>query len=63
MVGVEACEMCNLFCCTKLVVRSTLARRESRNLHFIEDFLYLEESSRKPRVIFPVGVQCKCYFH
>ncbi|CAN6271345.1 unnamed protein product [Urochloa humidicola] len=57
MVGVEACEMRNLFCCAKLVVKSALARRESRGLHFTEDFPYLEESRRKPTVIFPAAVQ------
>jgi L-aspartate oxidase len=34
MVGIEDCEMCNLFCCAKLVVKSALARRESRGLHY-----------------------------
>jgi L-aspartate oxidase len=57
MVGIEACEMRNLFCCAKLVVKSALARRESRGLHFTEDFPYLEESRRKPTVIFPAAVQ------
>ncbi|KAL6888615.1 hypothetical protein ACP4OV_009641 [Aristida adscensionis] len=57
MVGIEACEMRNLFCCAKLVVKSALARRESRGLHFTEDFPYLEESKRKPTVIFPSAVQ------
>ncbi|KAF8685944.1 hypothetical protein HU200_043868 [Digitaria exilis] len=57
MVGVDACEMRNLFCCAKLVVKSALARRESRGLHFTEDFPYLEESRRKPTVIFPDAVQ------
>ncbi|XP_072979859.1 L-aspartate oxidase, chloroplastic [Typha angustifolia] len=53
MVGLEACEMRNLFCCAKLVVKSALARHESRGLHFTEDFPYLEESKRKPTIIFP----------
>ncbi|GJN18930.1 hypothetical protein PR202_gb06142 [Eleusine coracana subsp. coracana] len=57
MVGIEACEMRNLFCCAKLVVKSALARRESRGLHFTEDFPYLEESKRKPTVIFPTATQ------
>jgi L-aspartate oxidase len=57
MVGIEACEMRNLFCCAKLVVKSALARRESRGLHFTEDFPYLEESKRKPTMIFPTAVQ------
>ncbi|KAK3155952.1 hypothetical protein QOZ80_2AG0100880 [Eleusine coracana subsp. coracana] len=57
MVGIEACEMRNLFCCAKLVVKSALARRESRGLHFTEDFPYLEESKRKPTVIFPAATQ------
>jgi L-aspartate oxidase len=56
-VGIEACEMRNLFCCAKLVVKSALARRESRGLHFTEDFPYLEESKRKPTVIFPTTIQ------
>ncbi|KAG6384163.1 hypothetical protein SASPL_156035 [Salvia splendens] len=30
MVGLEACEMRNLFCCAKLVLSSALARHESR---------------------------------
>lgn len=54
-VGLEACEMRNLFCCAKLVVSSALARHESRGLHFTEDFPFLEESKRKPTVIFPTG--------
>lgn len=53
MVGLEACEMRNLFCCAKLVVSSALARQESRGLHFTEDFPYLEESKRKPTIILP----------
>ncbi|RVX08825.1 L-aspartate oxidase, chloroplastic [Vitis vinifera] len=39
MVGLEACEMRNLFCCAKLVVSSALARHESRGLHYTIDFL------------------------
>lgn len=57
MVGVEACEMRNLFCCAKLVVSSALARQESRGLHYTEDFPYLEESKRKPTIIFPTALQ------
>ncbi|KAJ0985841.1 hypothetical protein J5N97_004197 [Dioscorea zingiberensis] len=53
MVGLEACEMRNLFSCAKLVINSALARRESRGLHFTEDFPYLEESKRKPTIILP----------
>lgn len=56
MVGLEACEMRNLFCCAKLVVESALARQESRGLHFTEDFPYLEESQRKPTIIFPAAL-------
>ncbi|ONK81318.1 uncharacterized protein A4U43_C01F27760 [Asparagus officinalis] len=56
MVGVEACEMRNLFCCAKLVISSALARQESRGLHYTEDFPYLEESKRKPTVIFPASL-------
>ncbi|KAL6623155.1 hypothetical protein ACP70R_033034 [Stipagrostis hirtigluma subsp. patula] len=56
VVGIEVCEMRNLFCCAKLVVRSALARHESRGLHFIEDFPYLEESKGKPTVIFPAAL-------
>ena len=55
MVGVEACEMRNLFCCAKLVISSALARQESRGLHYTEDFPYLEESKRKPTIIFPTS--------
>lgn len=55
MVGLEALEMRNLFCCAKLVVSSALARQESRGLHFTEDFPYLEESKRKPTIIFPTS--------
>lgn len=55
MVGLEACEMRNLFCCAKLVVSSALARQESRGLHYVEDFPYLEESKRKPTIIFPTS--------
>ncbi|KAF8408267.1 hypothetical protein HHK36_007416 [Tetracentron sinense] len=54
MVGLEACEMRNLFCCAKLVVSSALARHESRGLHFMIDFPHLEESMRLPTVISPV---------
>lgn len=57
MVGLEACEMRNLFCCAKLVVSSALARQESRGLHFTEDFPYLEESKRKPTIIFPTSLK------
>lgn len=53
MVGIEACEMRNLFCCAKLVVSSALARQESRGLHYTIDFPHLEESKRLPTVIFP----------
>lgn len=53
MVGLEACEMRNLFCCAKLVVSSALARQESRGLHYTIDFPHLEESKRLPTVIFP----------
>ncbi|KAK4488501.1 hypothetical protein RD792_004265, partial [Penstemon davidsonii] len=53
MVGIEACEMRNLFCCAKLVVSSALARHESRGLHYTIDFPNLEESKRLPTVIFP----------
>lgn len=55
MVGLEACEMRNLFCCAKLVVSSALARHESRGLHYTIDFPNLEESKRLPTVIFPVS--------
>lgn len=53
MVGLEACEMRNLFCCAKLVVSSALARHESRGLHYTIDFPHLVESKRLPTVIFP----------
>lgn len=53
MVGLEACEMRNLFCCAKLVVSSALARHESRGLHYTIDFPNLEESKRLPTVILP----------
>lgn len=53
MVGLEACEMRNLFCCAKLVINSALARHESRGLHFTIDFPHVEESERLPTVIFP----------
>lgn len=53
MVGLEACEMRNLFCCAKLVVSSALARHESRGLHYTIDFPNVEESKRLPTVIFP----------
>ncbi|KDP45343.1 hypothetical protein JCGZ_09592 [Jatropha curcas] len=53
MVGLEACEMRNLFCCAKLVLSSALARRESRGLHYTIDFPHLEESKRLPTIIFP----------
>ncbi|KAL7140808.1 hypothetical protein ABFS83_08G011600 [Erythranthe nasuta] len=55
MVGMEACEMRNLFCCAKLVVSSALARHESRGLHYTVDFPQLEESMRLPTVIFPAS--------
>ncbi|XP_073050115.1 L-aspartate oxidase 2-a, chloroplastic-like isoform X2 [Primulina eburnea] len=53
MVGLEACEMRNLFCFAKLVVSSALARHESRGLHYTIDFPHLEESKRLPTIIFP----------
>ncbi|XP_049350021.1 L-aspartate oxidase, chloroplastic [Solanum verrucosum] len=53
MVGLEACEMRNLFCCAKLVVSSALSRHESRGLHYTIDFPHVEESKRLPTVIFP----------
>lgn len=53
MVGLEVCEMRNLFCCAKLVVGSALARHESRGLHYTIDFPNVEESKRLPTVIFP----------
>lgn len=55
MINSETCEMRNLFCCAKLVVSSALARHESRGLHFTEDFPYVEESKRKPTIIFPTS--------
>lgn len=53
MVGLEACEMRNLFCCAKLVLSSALARHESRGLHYTVDFPHLKESERLPTIIFP----------
>ncbi|KAK9090427.1 hypothetical protein Sjap_023604 [Stephania japonica] len=53
MVSIDACEMRNLFCCAKLVVSSALSRHESRGLHFTIDFPQLEESKRRPTIIFP----------
>ncbi|KAL2523348.1 L-aspartate oxidase [Forsythia ovata] len=53
MVGLEACETRNLFCCAKLVVSSALARHESRGLHYTIDFPHLEESKRLPTIILP----------
>ncbi|XP_021666619.2 L-aspartate oxidase 2-a, chloroplastic isoform X2 [Hevea brasiliensis] len=53
MVGLEACEMRNLFCCAKLVASSALARHESRGLHYTIDFPHVEESKRLPTIIFP----------
>ncbi|KAL6010973.1 L-aspartate oxidase 2-a, chloroplastic [Asimina triloba] len=53
MVGLEACEMRNLFCCANLLVSSALARHESRGLHFTLDFPHVEESKRQPTIIFP----------
>ncbi|KAJ8775232.1 hypothetical protein K2173_020236 [Erythroxylum novogranatense] len=50
MVGLEACEMRNLFCCAKLVVSSALARHESRGLHYTIDYPHVEESKRPPTV-------------
>lgn len=53
MVGLEACEMRNLFCCAKLVVSSALTRHESRGLHYTIDFPHVDEESRLPTIIFP----------
>ncbi|XP_019186049.1 PREDICTED: L-aspartate oxidase, chloroplastic-like isoform X1 [Ipomoea nil] len=53
MVGLETCEMRNLFCCAKLVVSSALSRHESRGLHYTIDFPHVEESLRLPTVIHP----------
>lgn len=55
MVGIEACEMRNLFCCAKLVVSSALARRESRGLHYTIDYPHVEERQRLPTIIFPTS--------
>lgn len=56
MVGLEACEMRNLFCCAKLVVSSALSRTESRGLHYTIDFPDLVESKRLPTIIWPSSV-------
>lgn len=56
MVGLEACEMRNLFCCAKLVLSSALSRTESRGLHYTIDFPDLEESKRLPTIIWPCSV-------
>ncbi|KAK9064979.1 hypothetical protein SSX86_016362 [Deinandra increscens subsp. villosa] len=53
MVGLEACEMRNLFCCAKLVVSSALTRHESRGLHYTIDFPHVDEQSRLPTIIVP----------
>jgi len=53
MVGLEACEMRNLFCCAKLVVSSALTRHESRGLHYTIDFPHVDEESRLPTIISP----------
>ncbi|KAK1423526.1 hypothetical protein QVD17_18837 [Tagetes erecta] len=53
MVGLEACEMRNLFCCAKLVVSSALTRHESRGLHYTVDFPHVDEQSRLPTIIGP----------
>ncbi|KAE8021540.1 hypothetical protein FH972_007423 [Carpinus fangiana] len=53
MVGLEVCEMRNLFCCAELVISSALSRHESRGLHYTVDFPHLEESKRLPTIIFP----------
>lgn len=57
-VGLEACEMRNLFCCAKLVVSSALARHESRGLHYMVDFPHVEENKRLPTIILPSLVNC-----
>lgn len=56
MVGLEVCEMRNLFCCAKLVVSSALSRTESRGLHYTIDFPHLEESKRLPTIIWPCSL-------
>lgn len=56
MVGIEACEMRNLFCCAKLVLSSALARTESRGLHYTIDFPHLEESKGLPTIIWPCSM-------
>ncbi|KAJ0456425.1 putative L-aspartate oxidase [Helianthus annuus] len=53
MVGLEACEMRNLFCCAKLVLTSALTRHESRGLHYTTDFPHVDERSRLPTIIVP----------
>ncbi|KAL4569076.1 hypothetical protein LXL04_024703 [Taraxacum kok-saghyz] len=53
MVGLEACEMRNLFCCAKLVVSSALTRHESRGLHYTIDFPHVDEELRLPTIIVP----------
>lgn len=61
MVGLEACEMRNLFCCAKLVVSSALTRHESRGLHYIIDFPHVNEQSRLPTIIFPCSTMNKTW--
>ncbi|TMW84895.1 hypothetical protein EJD97_024170 [Solanum chilense] len=63
MVGLEACEMRNLFCCAKLVVSSALSRHESRGLHYTIDFPHVEESKRLPTVIFPSQLNSSRQLH
>ncbi|KAI3824250.1 hypothetical protein L1987_05700 [Smallanthus sonchifolius] len=53
MIGLEACEMRNLFCCAKLVVSSALTRHESRGLHYTIDFPHVDEQLRLPTIIVP----------
>ncbi|XP_024538882.1 L-aspartate oxidase, chloroplastic [Selaginella moellendorffii] len=53
MVDLEVCEMRNLICVARVVVRSALSRRESRGLHYTTDYPDLVESRRLPTVLIP----------
>ncbi|XP_076910146.1 L-aspartate oxidase 2-a, chloroplastic-like [Bidens hawaiensis] len=61
MVGLEACEMRNLFCCAKLVLSSALTRLESRGLHYNIDFPLVNEHSGLPTIIVPCSTMSRTW--
>jgi len=49
----ELIELCNLALCAQLIIRSALARPESRGLHFLNDRPEVRDSSRLDTILYP----------